>query len=189
MRRLSLAVAVAAAVLGLALAFVPGLRAVASAPENLPAVLGGAAVLAGLFRAWQWLRHEPRETTLPERERRRPVAVPGSDFDEALAGVPPVGATAGDRSAVRIREQLRDAAVAALVQYRGLSEDEATERLEEGTWTDDPLAADFFASLDGTGNSVAESVAGSLWGEGPFRRRARRAAAEIARVASVGGEE
>ncbi|WP_226012252.1 DUF7269 family protein [Halomicrobium salinisoli] len=189
MRRLSLAVAVAAAALGLALAFVPGLRAVASAPDNLPSILGGGAVLAGLVRAWQWLRHEPRGTTLPERERGRPVEVPGSDFDASLALVPAVGASGGNRRVLRIRERLRETAVAVLVRYRGLSAAAAAERLAEGTWTDDPLAADFFATGDGSGGSVTESVAGSLWGEGPFKRRVRRAAAEIARIASTGDEE
>lgn len=189
MRRLSLAVAVAAAVLGLALAFVPGLRAVASAPENLPSILGGVAVVAGLVRSWQWLRHEPRGATLPERERGRPVEVPGSDFDASLARVPDVVTSGGNRRALRVRERLREAAVEVLVRYRGLSEGEANERLADGTWTDDRLAADFFATVDGTGGSVTESVAGTLWGEGPFRRRARRAAAEIARIASTRGED
>lgn len=189
MRRLALAVAVATAVLGLALAFVPGLRAVASAPDSLPSILGGGAVAAGLVRAWQWLRHEPRGATLPERERGRPIEVPGSDFDESLARVPGIGPSAGDQRALRIRERLREAAVDVLVRYRGLSEAEATERLAEGTWTDDRFAAEFFATGDGSGSSVTESVAGTLWGEGPYRRRVRRAAAEIARIASTRGEE
>ncbi len=189
MRRLSLAVAVAAAVLGLALAFVPGLRAVASAPDSLPSVLGGGAVVAGLVRAWQWLRHESRGTALPERERGRPLEVPGSDFDDLLARLPSVRPSAGDQRALRIRERLRETAVAVLVRYRNLSEEAAAEQLVEGSWTDDRFAADYFATGDAAGGSVTESVAGSLWGEGPFKRRVSRAAAEIARIASTGDEE
>lgn len=66
---------------------------------------------------------------------RRPIPVPGSDFDAALV--------AGKESAVR--ERLRVLAVAALVS-RGSSRTEAEAAVDRGTWTDDGVAAWFVGS-------------------------------------------
>lgn len=183
-----LAIAMGAAVVGLVLAFAPGAVSVISLPNLLPAMLAAIAVLAGLSRAYLWLNRDAREQTLPEPERGRPVAVPGDDFDRLLVQTPTVGTSSGDRRALKVREDLEDAAVAVLTRYRGLSQTEARRHLDEGTWTEDRLAAEFFASVSGTGSSLRESVTGSFYGEGPFRRRARHVASELDRIADQRGE-
>lgn len=187
-RYVLLAFAMGAAVVGLVLAFAPSVVSVVTLPDLLPVYLAGAAVLAGLYRAYLWLNRDSSSRPLPEPERGRPVDVPGDDFDALLAHAPSVGTSSGDRRALKVREELEHAALAVLTNYRGYSRSEARQRLDEGTWTQDQLAAEFFTSVSGTGSSFRESVTGSFYGEGPFRRRARRVAAELDRIADQGGE-
>lgn len=187
-RTLLLSLATAAALVGLGAAFFPSLAPATSLPTVLPPLVGGAAVVAGVGRAYRWLRRETTRTELPVRERGRPIAVPGDDFDRSLSGAPSAGTANGNRRALAVRRELESAAVDALVVYRGLSAEDARERLRDGSWTDDPLAAEFFTHAHGTGSSVTESVAGSFRDRGPFHRRARRAAAAIDSVVDRGGE-
>ncbi len=185
--RVALAVAVAAAVIGLSLAVVPGASASLALPDLVPTMVAAVAVLAGLSRLRKWLDHDVRQASPPNTERGDPVTVPGDDFDETLARVSNLGSAAGDTRAIMARDELRELAVDALVRYHGLSESEAEASVDAGTWTEDPLAAEFFTSLDGAGSSVTESVAGTFWGDGPFHRRARRAAREIVAITEAGG--
>lgn len=186
-RYLLLAIAMAGGVVGLVLAFVPGAAAAVSVPDLVPTVLAALAVVAGLYRAAQWLDREPGRQPLPEPERARPVTVPGDDFDAVLSAATSFGISSGDQRALTARSELEDLALAVLTRYRGLSRAEARRRLNEGTWTDDPLAADFFASTTGAGSSLREAVVGPLWGEGPFERRAKAVVAELDRI--VDGRE
>jgi len=186
-RYVLLVMAMGAAVVGLTLAFAPGVVAVVSLPEVMPVVLAGFAVLAGLYRAFMWLNREESSNQLPEPERGRPITVPGDDFDTLLASTPSVGTSSGDRRALKVRDDLEDAAVAVLTRHRAYSEETARERLADGSWTDDDLAAEFFTSISGSGSSLRESVTGSFWGEGPFQRRARHVAAELDRIAGQRG--
>lgn len=187
-RYVLLALAIGVAVVGLVLAFAPGVVSVVTLPKQLSTWLAGLAVLAGLYRAYLWLRRDSRSRTLPEPERGRPVSVPGDKFDTLLVRTPTVGTSSGDRRALKVREELEDGALSVLTQYQGYSRQEARQRLDDGTWTEDPLAAEFFTSVSGTGSSLRESVTGSFYGEGPFRRRARHVAAELDRIADQRGE-
>lgn len=186
-RSVLLSVAIAAAVIGLAVAFFPDVVPATSLPGVLQTVIAAGAVLLGLARAYRWLRRDATQTEPPVRERSRPFAVPGDDFDALLGRTPRAGTSSGNRQAVKVRRDLESAAVDALVVYRGLSESEARAHLQEGTWTDDPLAAEFFTHIHGTGSSVAESVAGAFRIQGPFHKRARRAAAAIDAIVDSGG--
>jgi len=183
-----LAVASGAAVVGLFLAFAPDTVAIVSLPSLLSTLLAGFAVAAGCYRAWLWFRDDDADRTVPAPERGRPVSVPGDDFDSLLSSTPSVGTSSGDRRALKVRDDLEDAAIAVLTRHRGLSEAAARARLDDGTWTDDPLAAEFFTSVSGSGSSLRESVAGSFWGDGPFQRRASHVAAELDRIAGHRGD-
>lgn len=188
-RQILFGVAVAGALFGLALAFAPGVVGSFSLPETVLPILAAGAVLAGLVRAWKWVREDLTQATPPQTERGQPIGVPGDDVDARLARVAAFGTTTGDRGVIRIRKDLRAIAVAVLVEYRGLSESEAERRLAAGEWTDDPLAAEFFVTLGGAGTSLTESVAGAFFVEGPFQKRARRAIDAIASIAEARGED
>lgn len=178
-RQLLLALAVGAAVVGLAIAFVPGLDAGVSLPMVVTALLAVGAVIGGTYRSWQWLRRDLTQATPPVIEGTQPITAPGDDVDALLARVSSAGSVGRDSRAIGIRREIRHLAIDVLVEYRGLSESDAADSLDAGDWTDDPVAAEFFTSLYGTGSSTTESVAGFLWGTGPFRKRAGRVIAEI----------
>lgn len=180
-----LAAGVVAALAGLAMTYVPA-AAVVDSPTTVPFLISVLALAAALVRGREWLRHESRDARPAERERPTAVGVPGDGFDTTLARAPPVGSSGSrggaDRRRIRLRQSLREAAVATLVDFRGYTEAEARRAVERGTWTDDRYAAEFFTTPTGEGTSLTDSVTGTLYGDGPFHRRADRAASEIERL-------
>lgn len=99
---------------------------------------------------------------------------PGVELRALDGGRWPVGA----RRRAAIRDRLRHVAVRTLVRERDISADAAARRLDDGTWTDDPDAAVLFAPREGPLDRLREPVR--------FRRRARRAAQVIDRLARGG---
>ncbi|MFB6256734.1 MAG: hypothetical protein ABEH58_08450, partial [Haloplanus sp.] len=69
-----------------------------------------------------------------------PTPVPGDDVDELLGAA--ARAPLPDEEA-RLRRRLREVAVAAVARRDGVSRTAAAERVEAGTWTEDPVAAAF----------------------------------------------
>lgn len=71
----------------------------------------------------------------------------GEAFEAALADVERMSAVrlrTSDGPAY-LREQLRQAAVVTVARERGLDHDEAAGHVDDGTWTDDPVAAAFLS--------------------------------------------
>lgn len=125
----------------------------------------------------------------PDPERRSPVPVPGSDLSATVTEFRS-GYERRLTPSTRIREGLTDAAVAVLTRFRGLSESEARERVEEGSWTDDPHAAAFLSSeLEAPRRSLRERLTGGLASETRFREGIRRTAAAVAAVGYGGTDE
>lgn len=181
-RTIALAVGVLVALAGLLLAQSPAITPDLDVPGLSTAFVAALAMVAGLVRARSWLRHDPQEDAPAERERRSRIAVPGEEIDRRLRHAPAVGTTAADTRLLSVRRELRGAAVEVLVRFHGFSEEAANTALDAGTWTDDEVAAEFFTTRSGTGNSVTEAVTGTLYGPGPFHRRASRAADAIERL-------
>lgn len=90
-------------------------------------LLGGVATLAGLWTALDRHAQEGSRWRPAATERGYSVAVPGDELADAPGR--------------EIEAQVRDRVVASLVAARDCSRDEALEQVENGTWTDDPLAA------------------------------------------------
>jgi hypothetical protein len=178
-RPVALAAAVGAAIVGLTMAFVPSLGAAVATPDVVTTAVGALAIVAGVVRANAWLGHDSEETVPAERERGVPNAVPGDDTDRLLRTAPAIGSNARDQRLVHLREDLRETAVDVLVAYRGYEREAAEDAVADGTWTDDRYAAEFFGTPQGSGDSIRESLAGSVYGENPFAKRARHAAAAI----------
>lgn len=91
-----------------------------------------AAVLFGFGALLDRRFSDAERPSPPVVERSYSVPVPGDDLDP----------TTGDASAsVAFRRGLTRRVVAALVERRELSEDAAETAVDDGSWTDDPVAA------------------------------------------------
>ena len=79
-------------------------------------------------------------TSMPSPERAQYVPVPGKSLQGTVDQFRSwsAGHTAPGQ---RILQGLYGAAVAVLTRFQGLSEDEAVEQLDDGSWTDDAYAA------------------------------------------------
>jgi hypothetical protein len=75
----------------------------------------------------------------------------------------------------RVRERLRAVTVRTVARREGVAEAAAARRVDDGTWTDDPVAAALFAPGEGPLDRLRDAVR--------FRRRARRAALAVQRHA------
>lgn len=176
-----LVVGVAAALVGLGVAFVPSLGGLIESPAAIPLLLGVVALLAALVRTRTWIGHEERSFELAERERPSGVGAPGQAFEDRLSHGSG-RAAGGNTRLIMVRQDLREAAIDALTTYHGHTPETAERAVESGTWTDDELAVEFFTTTGGAGTSLSESVTSTFYGEGPFHRRADRAAREIERL-------
>ncbi|UPV76844.1 hypothetical protein M0R89_20465 (plasmid) [Halorussus limi] len=114
------------------------------------------------------------ETPTPERPVTAPVA--GDAVDDALASRTALAPVVGDERREALRERLRTVAVETWVRRDECSREEAEERLDAGTWTDDREAAAFLA---GNGPGVEARALALARAEPWSRRGARRAVAEL----------
>ncbi|WP_418280354.1 DUF7269 family protein [Halorubrum sp. DTA98] len=123
------------------------------------AVVGLVAVwLALVVVLWRRLSGVD-EATPPAAERVQSAPHPGTSFDRSSGGL--LG-----RSATSTRERLREAAVRSLMRTQHRPRDAAERRIDDGTWTDDPVAARFL--VDGAG--VFSRLEPLGFGTGPVER-------------------
>lgn len=156
-----------------------GLGIVAGA-FGVPFSLRSAFVtLVGLLALLQGLRYAAVRRSTPRRatdveapERRHRVPVPGDDVDEQLDVA---GGWRGRGVTVRekVRDRLRAALVETLVLRENYTEATATDLVDEGTWTDDPVAAAFVAG-DPPPFSLRRRFALFVSSESAFRHAAAR---------------
>ena len=165
--------------IGLAFAAVPELTAPIGLGEWVVSAIGVIALLQGLRTVQARRRTDVTQTELPTPERPQEFPTPGEEIDAAIAS----GPVRFGRDGRRFRERLERAAVDALVLEEGLTEAEAREALENGTWTDDPLAAAHFAKAVPDWAPWYVRVRATVRRD--HRRRARRAVAEIGRIGEV----
>ena len=137
--------ALAAGIAGVVLGFVAILdRGIAGAFDIDYLFVTFLGVLAGVVGVYYLSRRRGaarKLTAFDDPERRYRVAVPGDDIDRRLRTLS-LGPGFGD-SQRRVRNRLREAAVKALVVHAGYDRSAAHDAIEDGTWTDDPIAASF----------------------------------------------
>lgn len=180
------AVGVAAAVAGLAVAVRPSLAAGLSPTYLVVTLVGVFAVLQATGAAMARLRGERKQAEPPEVERRRVFPAPGTAFDESLASLPRRAGRAADRDRLSLRTELREVTEETLVRYGGLTPEEATERIEAGTWTEDVLAVSLFAPDAERGIPLTERVRSAFGTEQAFVRRSRAVVGALAAYAETG---
>jgi len=179
-RVLFVAVGAAAAVAGLAVALEPSVAAGFSPTYVAVTLVGGFALLQAAGAALARFRGERRQADPPEVERRRAFPTPGAEFDERLASLPRRIGRSADRQRTALRTELREVTEETLVRYGGLTPEEAVERIETGTWTEDVRAVSFFAPGADGGIPLTERVRGVLGTERAFARRARAVVGALA---------
>jgi len=142
--RLSGVLGAIAVLIGLVFIFRREFAATLSLEWTLVLLVAAAAGLQAL-RFVQERRHTPLEATeTGDPERRYEAPTPGDDADETLrlAGG---WSRRGRRSRNRLRERVAQAATAAIADTAGCSREAAARRVQEGEWTDDPVAAWFLS--------------------------------------------
>lgn len=84
------------------------------------------------------------EATPPAVEGVLTATYPGASFDRAGGGR--LGRFRSARSATDRRRRLREAAIRATMRAEGRSRTDAGRRVDEGTWTSDPVAASYLSA-------------------------------------------
>lgn len=135
---------------GIAAILVPGIAEAVPLESELVFLVGFLAILYGLSRAVRSWRAERSSAIPPVPETSVDLPAPGAAFDEELAALASTSLHNDDYQQwilkrEEIRERLRELAVATLVDRYGISERDASRELDDGTWTEDPHAAAFFA--------------------------------------------
>ncbi len=179
-RELLAAAGLSAATLGVVMVLAPGLAADVGRGRPIIVVVGLLAAVQGVRAALERRGAEVETAETADPEIPPDLPTPGADFDERLASV----STYHPRTTARrqdIEERLTQAAVAVLTRREQCSEAVAREMLREGTWTDDPVAADFLS--DGRRRSLLlrEQLVALFQGR-RFDRDARRTLAAIVAV-------
>lgn len=177
-RSLFAGLGVAVAGLGAAMVVAPDLAADVGRGQALVTLVGLLAVVQGLRAASARRGTEVGGAETGDPEIPPPLPSPGDDFDDRLATV----RTYNPRTTTSrrdVRERLERAAVAALVRRERCSRAAAREMLRLGTWTDDPVAAQFFAEAGAVTVPLRQQL-GVLLRGGRFDWRVRRAVAAIA---------
>ncbi|MCU4971622.1 DUF58 domain-containing protein [Halobacteria archaeon AArc-m2/3/4] len=132
-------------------------------------------------------RHGVRDHgTTPDPEHRYRVPAPGAELTDA---VDQFRSRRNDLfvPSNRIHAGLREAAIAALTRFQGLTPAAANERVEDGSWTDDPYAAAFLSpSVDPPERSLRERVTDRFVRDVSFRDSVRRTGAAVAAIGYTG---
>jgi hypothetical protein len=145
-RRLLAGVGVAVALAGFALLLVPGFAASLTTGRS---VLYGVAALSFLYAlsvADDRSRAEIEGHDTDEPETVQSLPAPGVSFREHMDHVRRQSDFESQRLHQTVTEELEAIAVAVVSRREGCSPAEARRMLQRGTWTDDPVAAEFFTT-------------------------------------------
>ncbi len=123
----------------------------------------------------------------PEVELAEPTEVPGRTLADALEGFPGTEGAWGQMFSTE-RRGLRAAATTVLTRYEDADEDAARDRIENGSWSDDPDAAGYLSTDGRTPRSLRDRFDRLRSGDRYRRRLVRRTVDALAEVANVSAE-
>ena len=124
-----------------------------------------------------WTLQEPSETepTAPERVPTTPA--PGRDLERIVDSRRPTSLPRSRR--LRLRDRMRETVVRTLVRAADCDEETAEAMIANGTWTDDPVAAEFVRVDPNWERSRLESAVDRL----RFTRRLHRTVRAVVALA------
>jgi len=179
-RRGVAAAGVVLAVVGLVAVAVPSVTTMLPTDDAVVTVLA-VVLLLGALREVQRRRHTEFEyTETSDTELTLELPTPGDEYDRELSRVTVTRFNQVQRQ--HLRDEVREVAVETVQRRERCTEEEATEMIQEGSWTDDPFAAAFFtrrAPAVSRRKRLRELVSSTP----PFRRRAVAAIEAIHRLA------
>ncbi|MFC4449115.1 DUF7269 family protein [Halorussus aquaticus] len=179
------AVGLVAVALGLLMAFVPGFAAAIGTGYAAVTVVGLLALVQAIRVARSRQATELEATETPDVETVETVPTPGDEFDRTVAELRSGPRRDLIRERADLRETLETAAVTAVADRENCSREQARERLDAGTWTDDRHAASFLGGEDAPSPPVFDRVKLAVSTESPSQYRIRRTADAVARAAGV----
>ncbi|QAU12857.1 hypothetical protein EKH57_09045 [Halorubrum sp. BOL3-1] len=175
---------VAAVAVGLLAALDRGVAAAISPASTVVTLIGVLGVVQGVRYA-NARRDRRRLPTDPgEPERRAPAAVPGADLDEQIARAA-TPAPGGYRDRRDLRDRVRGVAIDAVARDRNCSREAAETAVDDGTWTDDDVAAAFLDTR--TAYPLRVRLSATVRGRSRYWYGLRAAIDEIDRIESGGG--
>jgi len=188
LRRLLLLFGLLFAAVGFAVTVDPALAAAIGFPPLPTVVVAGLAAAFALADVVARRDTDFRDETDDEDrnevlEPRVEAPRPGEGIDARLregAGIRNAGA-----GSTQFSDRLRAVTVRALADARGLSPEEAQRQLDEGTWTDDPTAAAFFA--DGVDAPATDVVTAIVSADPVYERQAQHVVRELQRITGIEG--
>ena len=177
-RRALVGAGIAAVGLGLVTMVVPGGGGIAGGSATLVSFLGVVALAQAARVTSEFWNLERRSADLPDAHRSESATVQGETFDRAFQLSARRGRV-GRRNRDRIVNYVRHTAVVTLAAETDATSEVVRARLDDGTWTDDPVAAALFA--DDHSPLWRDHLRTAVGRETTFQRRVRRAVVALER--------
>lgn len=182
-------VGIAAVALGVLMVVQPGLAATIGVGYAAVLLVGTIAFVQAIRVARARQRSEVRTGETPDVETVESVPTPGEEFDRTVATLRSGPRRVLIRDRADLRERVEDAAVTAVADRENCSPAEAEQRIDAGTWTDDPHAAAFLGGPDAPRPSLIARMKLAASPESQFQHRVRRTADAVARAAGVAPDD
>lgn len=126
------------------------------------------------------------ESTPPDPEDVYRVPSAGHRFDQFVDGDADLRDHLFGDHHEQVRRRIRDTVLATLMRTGGLSREEARAAVENGTWTDDSVAAAFLSERQRP--TFRERLAAAVKGDSSVQQGARRAAEAVDRYGREGSQ-
>jgi|AntDeeMinimDraft_5_1070356.scaffolds.fasta_scaffold11310_2 hypothetical protein len=178
-RRIAAGIGVLITALGVATFLSPDLGAMFSADEFLLTIVGIVALVQGARIARDRWGSELGYARTGDPELIKGIPTPGEGFDVAMQSASSVHEISGRDT---VNDRLEAVGVTVLQRRCGCTEAEARDRLTNGEWTDDPVAASFFDGTPWSAFPLSLRLRVRLGQESKFGLKARRAVGELERL-------
>jgi hypothetical protein len=182
-------VGLAAVALGVLMVVEPSLAAAIGVDYAAVIVVALLALVQGFRVARARQASDIQSAETPDVETVETMPTPGDDFDRTVAQLGSGPRRVRIRERANLRETLEDAAITAVADRENCSREEAVERVEQGTWTDDRHAASLLGKSGAPSPPIIERMKVAASAESTFQYRIRRTADAVARVAGVTPDE
>jgi hypothetical protein len=183
------AVGLAAVALGVLMVVQPSVASAVGVDYAAVIVVGLLALVQGVRVARARRASEIQGAETPDVETVETMPTPGDDFDRRIAEWRSGSRRTRIRERTDLRDVLEDAATTAVADRENCSREAAAERIESGTWTDDPHAASLLGGPGTANPPIFDRIRLAASTESAYQYKVRRTADAIARVAGVVPED